>query len=94
MGVARDRQLVVRFSTAELALVRERADLAGMAVGAWVGEAALGAAEGVGLVDLLRLHADVVAAREVGVDAEDVARLLGRLDEAVDVVVAAVGRPR
>lgn len=69
--------------------MRERADLAGMAVGAWVGEVAVGAAEGVGLVDLLRLHADVVAAGEAGVAAADVARLLKRLDEAVDVVVAA-----
>jgi hypothetical protein len=43
---------------------------------------------------LLQLHADVVAAGEVGVDAEDVARLLGRLDEASDVVVAAAVRPR
>jgi hypothetical protein len=59
-----------------------------------VGEVAVGAAEGVGLVDLLRLHADVLAAAEAGLAAEDVARLFGRLDEAVDAVVAAVGRPR
>jgi hypothetical protein len=33
----RRRQVVVRFSTAELGLIRERAAIGGLAVGAWVG---------------------------------------------------------
>src|SRR4051794_27816633 len=53
----RRRQVVVRFSSAELGLVRDRAALAGLAVGAWVGQAAIDAAEGstsrsIGLPDL------------------------------------------
>lgn len=61
----RRRQLVVRFTEEEFAAVRARADLAGLAVGAWIGQTALDAAGGsqhgaVGLPDLLRLHADVL----------------------------------
>lgn len=93
----RRRQVVVRFSSAELGLVRERAALAGLAVGAWIGQAAIDAAEGstsrsIGLPDLLRLHADVALARQVlgsgGVEVTDrMACLLARLDAAIDVVV-------
>ena len=61
----RRRQLVVRFTEEEFAAVRVRAELAGLAVGAWIGQTALVAATGsqhgvVGLPDLLRLHADVL----------------------------------
>jgi len=92
--MVRDRQVVVRFSAAELAVVRERAELAGLAAGAWVGQVAVGPAEGVGLVDLLRLHADVVALGAAGAPAVEVTRLLERVDEAVDAVVAAAGQRR
>lgn len=61
----RRRQLVVRFTEEEFAAVRARAELAGLAVGAWIGQTALDAAgdsqrSAVGLPDLLRLHADVL----------------------------------
>ncbi len=94
----RRRQVVVRFSDAEIDVVRERAALAGMAVGAWIGHLALAGAHGaerqgvVGLPELLRLHADVVlVGRAVGGDdhGEQVAGLLARLDAAIDVVVSA-----
>lgn len=99
----RQRQIVVRFSDAELVVVRERAALAGLAVGAWVGQTVLGVATCgpdavVGLPDLLRLHADAVsverAARAAGVEREDVAQMLVRLDAAVGAVVAELERPR
>jgi hypothetical protein len=88
---------VLRFSDAELALVRERAALAGLAVGAWIGQTVLDAAAGreastASPLDLLRLHADVVllgqtaAAGDVAIE-EHVRVLLVRLDAAVDVVV-------
>lgn len=92
----RRRQVVVRFSEAELEVIRERAALAGLAVGAWIGETVLGVATRgadatVGLLDLLRLHADVVAVAGVaGTRHADVAKLLVRLDTAIDAVVAAV----
>ena len=81
----RRRQVVVRFSSAELGLVREHAALAGLAVGAWIGQAVIKTAErgtstSVELPDLLRLHADVAFAGQMagsyGVDvAERVAHL-------------------
>lgn len=86
-------------------MVRERAALAGLAVGAWIGQTVLNAAVGRGASvaappDLLRLHADVVllgqtaAARGVAVE-EHVRVLLVRLDAAVDVVVGELdGRGR
>ncbi|MBW0108395.1 hypothetical protein I4I84_06545 [Pseudonocardia sp. KRD-182] len=88
-------------SDAELVVVRERAALAGLAVGAWVGQTVLAVAMGgsdavVGLPDLLRLHADAVsverAARAGGARPEDVMEMLVRLDAAVDAVVAELGR--
>lgn len=85
----------MRFSDPELDVVRERAALAGLAVGAWIGETVLGAAtlgadDPVGLLDLVRLHADVVAVAGVaGTRHEDVAKMLVRLDAAIDAVVAA-----
>lgn len=97
----RQRQIVVRFSDAELVVVRERAALAGLAVGAWVGQTVLGTATCgsdavVGLPDLLRLHADAVsverAARAAGARHEDVVKMLVRLDVVVDAVVAKLGR--
>lgn len=101
--VPRRRHVLVRFSEAELALARERAELAGLAVGAWVGQtvtevACHGAESLPGLPDLLRLHADVLAleraAGATGVVHEQVAELLIRLDAAVDAVVAELGRAR
>jgi hypothetical protein len=101
--VPRRRQVVVRFSDAELVLAQERAALAGLAVGAWIGQTAIGVAlhgsETVhGLPDLLRLHADVVAveraARATGAECDEVAELLGRLDAAVDAVVVELDRAR
>ena len=92
----------MRFSSAELGLVRERAALAGLAVGAWIGQAAIEAADrgtstSIALPDLLRLHADVALAGQVagsdGVEvAERVACLLARLDAAIDLVVAELER--
>lgn len=99
----RQRQIVVRFSDAELVLVRKHAALAGLAVGAWIGQTVLGAAVGVsdgavGLPDLLRLHADAVsldrAARTDGASHTEIAEILVRLDAAVDAVVAELDRPR
>jgi len=100
----RRRQVVVRFSDAELAVVRERAALAGSAMGAWIGSTAVAAADGssrgpVGLPDLLRLHADVVllervattTAADMGVH---VIGLLDRLDTVIDIVVAQLGQRR
>jgi len=94
--------VVVRFSSAELGLVRDCAALADLAVGAWVGQVAIDAAEGgtgasIGLPDLLRLHADVALAGQMagsaGVEAaERVACLLARLDVAIDLVVAELER--
>lgn len=98
----RQRQIVVRFSDAELLLVRQRAALAGLAVGAWVGQTVLGVATGdsdavVELPDLLRLHADAVsverAARAAGAGNADVVRMLVRLDAAIDAVVGELDRP-
>jgi hypothetical protein len=72
--------------------------LLAFAVGAWIGNAAIEAAErgtstSIELPDLLRLHADVSLAGQVagsdGVEvAEHVAGLLARLDAAIDLVVA------
>ena len=86
-----------------LMLVDERAALAGLAVGAWIGAAAVDVAGAgglgtLGLPDLLRLHADVVslerAAATGGVGHDAVVALLGRLDVAVDAVVAEIERSR
>lgn len=93
----------MRFSDTELALARERAALAGLALGAWIGQTAIGVAlhgseTVLGLPDLLRLHADVVAveraARATGAGFDEVAELLGRLDAAVDAVVVELDRAR
>lgn len=93
----------MRFSDGELVLVRDRAVMAGLAVGAWIGETVLGVAtrgadNPVGLLDLVRLHADVVAieraARTSGTRPEDVEEMLVRLDAAIDAVVAASDRAR
>lgn len=77
--VPRRRQVVVRYSEEEFEIVAARARLARLAVGAWLGQTALDAAQGdqrgvVGLPDLLRLHADITL----------VARLLGHGDAQVD----------
>ena len=98
--VPRRRQIVVRFSDDEMEAVRARAALAGSAVGAWIGHAAVLAASGgmappVGLPDLLRLHADVVLLQRVGETTDErVAEMLARLDAVIDVVVAEMGRGR
>jgi hypothetical protein len=93
--------VVVRFSDAELVVVRERAGLAGLAVGAWIGQTAIEAAErgtstSAGLPDLLRLHADVVLIAHLsGADvavSESVGHLLARLDAAIDLAVSAIER--
>lgn len=89
----------MRFSDDELELIQERAALAGLAVRAWVGQAVLEVASGgpssVGLVDLLRLHADVLALERVADGrGKEVAVMLVRLDVAVDRLVAEVGRTR
>ncbi|MFC4951026.1 plasmid mobilization protein [Pseudonocardia sp. GCM10023141] len=96
--VPRRKQVVVRFSDEELAAVRERAALSGLAVGAWIGQIVLDVATGgaqiaVGLPDLVRLHADVVALRHADghrseLDDEQIEHLLDRLTSAIDVVVA------
>ncbi len=94
--------MVVRFSDAELVVVRERAALNGLAVGAWIGQTVSTSRAGrrppLGLPDLVRLHADVVglerAALAGGVAAAQVAHLLARLDVAVDAVVAEFERRR
>lgn len=93
--------MLLRFSEEEYALARARAELTGMAVGAWMGEAVLDAARGghraAGLPDLLRLHADVTLAAGLldgGERADAAAELLGRLDHAVDSAVLAAGAGR
>ena len=84
-------RVVVRLSSDELSLVQERAQLAGLAVGAWIGQIVVDAAdEETPLVALLRLHADVVAARAVGLPAREAALLLERLDRAIDAVLSEV----
>lgn len=92
----RRRQVVVRFSDAELVLVGERAALAGLAVRAWIGATVVevarsGGTASVTLPDLLRLHADVLAveraATTVGVCSSEVAALLARLDAVVDEII-------
>ncbi|QJY49027.1 hypothetical protein [Pseudonocardia broussonetiae] len=88
------KQVVVRFSDAELAVVRERAASAGLAVGAWIGQTVLDTAEqGSGSVwalpDLLRLHADVVAVQRAGaVEDGRLDALLVRLEAVVEVAAA------
>jgi hypothetical protein len=88
----------VRFTEAEFELVREQAALAGAAVGAWIGERVLAVTDHpAGITELLRLHADVTAIREVvgPVELRRLDALLEHLDAAVDAVVqAAVGRGR
>lgn len=72
--------------------MRGHAELAGAAVGAWIGERVLAASDQVaGMTELLRLHADVAAIREVVGPAElrRLDALLERLDAAVDAVVRA-----
>ncbi|MGH3613639.1 MAG: hypothetical protein ACRDRK_13820 [Pseudonocardia sp.] len=77
--------------------------MTGLAVGAWVGHVVLGVAthgsdSAVGLRDLVRLHADVVAighlATAAGVSPADIAEMLARLDAAIDAVVAELDRAR
>lgn len=93
-AVPRLKQVVVRFSDAELAVVRERAAAAGLAVGAWIGQTVLDTAEQRNgsvwaLPDLLRLHADVVAAQRAGaVEDGRLAALLVRLEAVVEVAAA------
>jgi hypothetical protein len=88
--VPRRRQIVVRFSDAELAVVQERAASAGLAVGAWIGQtvlddARLGSGSVSALPDLLRLHADVVAVERAGiVDRGRLDELLVRLEAVVE----------
>lgn len=94
---------MVRFSEAELVLVQERAALAGLAVGAWIGQTVLDVAQGgdvmsLGLPDPLRLRADVLlverAASADGVVDAEVGRLLAQLDAVLDAVVAEFERDR
>lgn len=97
----RRRQVVVRFSDAELTLVGERAALAGLAVGAWIGATVLDVARAAGpsvtLPDLLRLHSDVLtverATTRVGVGREEVLALLVRLDTVIDRLVHGLDGP-
>lgn len=101
-GRPRRRQVVVRFTDAELERVDESAALAGLAVGAWIGatavEVARSGGSAVGLPDLLRLHADVLLIERASVEAgggqADVLVMLERLDAAVDAVVTDVGQAR
>lgn len=97
----RRRQVVLRFSDAELVVVRERAGLAGLAVGAWIGQTVLdvvqrGEVASLELPDMLRLHADVVAVGRLaaagGVVDARVGCLLARINEVVDSVVAEIER--
>ncbi|WP_300007387.1 hypothetical protein [Pseudonocardia sp.] len=94
---------MVRFSDAELVVVRGRAAVAGLAIGAWIGQtvlvaAARGSDTAVGLPDLVRLHADVVgvqrAASVASVGQADIVQMLARLDAAIDAVVSELGRSR
>ncbi len=84
---------MVRFSDAELAVVRDRAASAGLAVGAWIGQTVLDDAGRSGSVwalpDLLRLHADVVALERAGiVDRGRLDQLLVRLEAVVETAAA------
>ncbi|MFC5952171.1 hypothetical protein ACFQH9_28290 [Pseudonocardia lutea] len=91
----------VAFTAQEHALVAEAALSAGAAVGAWLGEQALQAAapeatpdslRGV-VAELLRLRLELTAAAEL-VDRGELARLIDRLDELLDRLVAGAGRVR
>ncbi|MDN5914211.1 MAG: hypothetical protein L0I76_03740 [Pseudonocardia sp.] len=93
----------MRFSAEEFDAVRTRARLAGLAVGAWVGQVAMDAAgrrdsASAGLPDLLRLHADVVLTRQVAaasaLETARVEALLRRLDAVIDAVTAEFERGR
>ena len=82
--------------TVELDVVRDRAALAGMALGAWIGQVAVDAAGGRQqgqLRDLLRLHADVLALVGEGPD-EARRALLVRLESAIDELVAGRAAPQ
>ncbi len=91
----------IAFTAQEHALVAEAARLAGVAVGAWLGEQALRAAAPEATPDslrgmvaeLLRLRLELTAAAEI-VDRGELARLTDRLDELLDRLVAAAGRLR
>jgi hypothetical protein len=86
--------VVVRFSDAELVVVRERAASAGLAVGAWIGQTVLddarpGSGSVWALPDLLRLHADVVAVERASVvDRGRLDEMLVRLEAVVEVAAA------
>lgn len=93
----------MRFSAEELDAVRARATLAGFAVGAWIGQAAMDAtgerdSASAGLSDLLRLHADVVltqqAAATWGLETARIEALVYRLDAVIDAVTAEFERGR
>lgn len=92
--VPRRRQVVVRFSDAELAVVRERAASPGLAVGAWIAPmvrdtAQQGSGSVWALPDLLRLRAGVVAVQRAGaVEDGQWDALLVRLEAVVEVAVA------
>lgn len=103
----RQRQVVLRFADDEYRVVEAAATAEGLAVGAWLGTIALrvlaepgdergGADVGVvvGLPELMRLHADVVALSAQGGDDVTVAarRLLGRIDRVVDLLVQQADR--
>ena len=99
--------MVLRFSEDEYRVVEAAANADGLAVGAWLGTIALrvlaepgddmGCADVrvvVGLPELMRLHADVVAlSAQGGADVTVAARrLLGRIDRVVDLLVQQADR--
>ena len=94
-GNVRRRQVVVRFSDEEWSQVTGRAELANLAVGAWIGHIAVEVAAGHlashGLPDLLRLHGDVLRMQSLA-PRDELGALLRRLDAAVDAVVAEIER--
>lgn len=87
----------MRFSDEEWERVTKRAAMAELAVGAWIGQVSVEAAEGrgsaAGLPDLLCLHTDVQRLQSVAA-ADELAALVRRLDVAVDAVVAEIERGR
>lgn len=106
-SVPRRRQVVVRFSEAELRAVRVRAGERQLAVGAWLGELAMSAARGeapevpsswaVALAAVIRERAEIVQALHVAsgvgdsVVVDGLRELVGRLDVLSAEVVSRTG---
>jgi hypothetical protein len=103
-SLPRYRQVVVRFSEVELSLVRGCADRAGLALGAWVGEMAVRAADKPDAVvppawrdvvaTLVQIRAALASPAELPHGREHGERLLRHLDELTAVAIEHLPKPR